>query len=904
VLAGLHMGIELRVMDLAGTLEALINDGYEETSWEDPLNDVGAGSMTIAKSDPFLATTIGQELLGAEAKIISTMVNGVERGRWIVEEIQESITNDEIPVYIFTGRGIASELEWGTVLPTTYNPPSNVTADTVDFTTTAAMDAYKQLWDAANARGATGILSLSFSDTVDSDSVSWADSQDLEVPGGGNLLSKIRDMATLASSDWHVDPDGTVDVRQTYGTDLSSSFRLAVGYTAAEMERRRTRRSIRNALYLEGKEGLISATTDATSITNYNRRETYIGAGEAMSSTTRDAYLAAALEIAKNEQTEWSVVLDDPTATGREPWVDFDLGDTLNVYSGEDNIDANVRVLSISISQGRNHDFATELTLESRLQTRNNQLARAMKTLTGLTDLVEPDIQYPVPVKLPEAVGEIDEDNIATGSVSETKLASNSVTTPKIATNAVTANEIAANTITASQVAANTITASEIAAGTLTSASGVFGTISANDINGGEISGVSLDINGNFTVTSLGVLTATGADIAGDITADSFATGTSGRRIEITSGALDDLRFYSDTGTNYGLVTSVAVQAGSLLLASNVTGNAYPQMSLLPATGDVNLIADWAAGGRVRVTGPITIEQAATLEGAATVDGTSTLKGAVTLQSTLTCGGTVDLNGYDLDIPNPGDITDVGFISVRNDIDFTGATNSITGTDIVLDASSDVIIDGAATVQIKDSGTEYARFTYTVDNVGRLALQSGGTTEGGELELERGSYGSQDAILDNFHSGDTYFRILGDTSVMARFRLDTAVYALNVTGRDMKVNSNQTIGCDTASTIRVKKNIQDMDLSALRDRARQLRITSFEYDKEKIEAISAEFGEEAYDRTFFGHIAEEVHEIFPEATKDWVNPDGTVDGYDNRTMISILWGLWQDADARLADAGL
>jgi hypothetical protein len=232
-----------------------------------------------------------------------------------------------------------------------------------------------------------------------------------------------------------------------------------------------------------------------------------------------------------------------------------------------------------------------------------------------------------------------------------------------------------------------------------------------------------------------------------------------------------------------------------------------------------------------------------------------------------------------------------------------GSGGTIQGTAMDIDDGGTFTIDASTQINLDNDGSAVGTFTYA-SSVGKLALHSGGTTEGGELELERGSSGAEDAILDNFHSGDTYFRILGDTTVMARFRLDTAVYALNVTGRDMKVNSNDTIGCDTASTIRVKKNIQDMDLPALRDRARQLRITSFEYDKEKIEAISAEFGEEAYDRTFFGHIAEEVHEIFPEATKDWVNPDGTVDGYDNRTMISILWGLWQDADARLADAGL
>jgi hypothetical protein len=125
VLPGSHMGIELRVLDLAGTVEALL-PRYEETAFEDALNEVGSGSLVIAKSDDFLATTVGSELIGAEAKIISVMVDGQERGRWIVEDIQEAFTQDDIPVFVLSGRGLASQLEWGTVIPTTYNPPTNV----------------------------------------------------------------------------------------------------------------------------------------------------------------------------------------------------------------------------------------------------------------------------------------------------------------------------------------------------------------------------------------------------------------------------------------------------------------------------------------------------------------------------------------------------------------------------------------------------------------------------------------------------------------------------------------------------------------------------------------------------------------------------------------------------------
>jgi hypothetical protein len=537
VLPGSHMGIELRVLDLAGTVEALL-PRYEETAFEDALNEVGSGSLVIAKSDDFLATTVGSELIGAEAKIISVMVDGQERGRWIVEDIQEAFTQDDIPVFVLSGRGLASQLEWGTVIPTTYNPPTNVIADTVDFSATAALSVFKSLFDSANTRGATGILSLGFTDAADSDSVSWTDSQDLEIQSGGNLLSILQNMVTLSQGDWHVRFDGQVNVKLTYGTDLSGSTRLAVGYTIAELERRRSRRNVRNAFYLEGKEGLISATTDATSITNFNRREAYIGSGQAMSSTTRDAYLAASLEIAKDEQSEWSVDVADPTDDGQQPWIDFDLGDTINVYSGEDSIDSDVRILGIAVSQGRDHEFKAELSLQSRLATRSSQLQRAMKNLSGLVEMVDPDIQFPVPVKLDDTIGDIQDiggtlAGLVEGPISSTTIANDAIESPMIAANAVVASKVAAMNIEAGKYVRSTSYVADTAGWSIEAGGfAEFQNVKVRgDIVGGTIDigtdAFQVDTSGNmwmgnalfasapFSVSSTGDLVAASVEITG-----------------------------------------------------------------------------------------------------------------------------------------------------------------------------------------------------------------------------------------------------------------------------------------------------------------------------------------------------------------------------------------------------
>ena len=125
------------------------------------------------------------------------------------------------------------------------------------------------------------------------------------------------------------------------------------------------------------------------------------------------------------------------------------------------------------------------------------------------------------------------------------------------------------------------ITANEIASNTLTSASGVFGSISASDIDTGTLNAANVTISGGdvtinssgiaingsqssinlgsgaFTVSSSGVMTATGATISGALTATSLnvtnatVTGTLDASVITLNGdALDDLFGVTGTGSS------------------------------------------------------------------------------------------------------------------------------------------------------------------------------------------------------------------------------------------------------------------------------------------------------------------------------------------------------------------
>jgi len=381
------------------------------------------------------------------------------------------------------------------------------------------------------------------------------------------------------------------------------------------------------------------------------------------------------------------------------------------------------------------------------------------------------------------------------------------------------------------------------------------------DVGGTDSSSWHVDSTGNMwwgssasyggasiRISNSGVVEFTTGSFTGDITADSFATGTSGRRITIESGALDDLRFYSNTGTTYGVITSPASSPGSMVIAADAVGGSIPQILL------------WGDGASV---------------------------GQITLAPDT---------GKAVNITNNLDVT--GTSSFDSTVTLTAATGVIAGTDIRIDCSSDLFLDGASTVQIHDSGTEYARFTYT-SSVGKLQIQSGNSTEGGELELDHGTSGSIAAIIDNFWSGSlNQLRILGGATTIAKIDVGTRLYNKGATGgRDLHIGATDTIHWDT-STARHKQNIRDWDFADMVTRSRSL-------PRAKLYEALPEFdgGDGA---TQIGWVAEEIAQVFPDAC--WYDPDENGDpipvGINYKRLVPVLFDLVNNLTDRLEAAGL
>tara|TARA_Y100001972_G_scaffold129141_1_gene194456 strand:- start:803 stop:4432 length:3630 start_codon:yes stop_codon:yes gene_type:complete len=167
--------------------------------------------------------------------------------------------------------------------------------------------------------------------------------------------------------------------------------------------------------------------------------------------------------------------------------------------------------------------------------------------------------------------------------------------------NFTTGDLVVDGTIAGAKIVAGDITATQIETGTLTSASGVFGAISANDISTGTLNAANVTISGGdvtinnsgiaingssssinlgsgaFTVSSSGVLSATGATISGSITATSLnvtnatVTGTlDASVITLNNEPLNNVLTFSEVG-GVGLLTlnEAASIDGDFVVAGN-----------------------------------------------------------------------------------------------------------------------------------------------------------------------------------------------------------------------------------------------------------------------------------------------------------------------------------------------
>jgi hypothetical protein len=166
------------------------------------------------------------------------------------------------------------------------------------------------------------------------------------------------------------------------------------------------------------------------------------------------------------------------------------------------------------------------------------------------------------PVTLTFTVGEppTGTGDIQDGSVTDAKI--NSLSANKITAGTIDASQITVTNLDAGNITSGTLSADRIGANTIEAGKLNVSTLSAISADMGSITAGSLNIgSGNFTVSSSGVMTATGATISGNLTATSLnvtnatVTGTfNASNVVLNGEPLDNVLTYSESG-GIGLLT-------------------------------------------------------------------------------------------------------------------------------------------------------------------------------------------------------------------------------------------------------------------------------------------------------------------------------------------------------------
>jgi len=303
------------------------------------LNEPGSGNVSV----PLLSTSAA---LIESGQFVRAKYRGALRGGFFVENISRSQVNAGEGGELWTsvsGRGALSIFDRAKVW-------TDGTAETTrTFENMTKADILITLITEAQARNVLTELTYDFTDTTDSDSTAWTDSETMQFSVGKSYLDVVREMAELGIDfNITVETDGTFNLSAystAYGTDKSETIFFRRGSNCVEVSNTETGAEIANALLIK-YDGGYSYASDATSITNRGRREAIVDAIDAFNSDHALTYGSARLEYLKNPKTEQDVKVYD--GIGTRVFIDYDLGDYITLdLSG---VETSNRVRSLQLS--------------------------------------------------------------------------------------------------------------------------------------------------------------------------------------------------------------------------------------------------------------------------------------------------------------------------------------------------------------------------------------------------------------------------------------------------------------------------------------------------------------------------------------------------------------------------
>lgn len=245
--------------------------------------------------------------------------------------------------YDVSGRGLRARLEDAVVYPDGAATTRTFTARTPGFILLT-------LINEAQARGALTGMTESFTGSVGTDAVAWADTLTIDEQVGSTVSQVASNLQELACDVW-VTPDFAINASNERGTNRTTGVNpvtLRVGGSVSELSEEKAGPIRNTVLVASGTSGATFTTrTNAGSVSTYGRRETFLS----LANTTDSAVVTLASDqVLNNAATPADGVTLQLDPTGPQAYLDFEIGDTIFLV---DSIGAKTsyRVRALTVTQ-------------------------------------------------------------------------------------------------------------------------------------------------------------------------------------------------------------------------------------------------------------------------------------------------------------------------------------------------------------------------------------------------------------------------------------------------------------------------------------------------------------------------------------------------------------------------
>lgn len=260
--------------------------------------------------------------LVTEGMFVQCKYRGSSRGGFFVDNINPVNANQqegEGQWMSLSGRGALALLDDAVI----WNDNTGNTSR--DFTGTKA-GILIDLIDEAKARGCFPNLTYDFSDTQDSETVSWTDDEDLTLPVNMSLLDVLRQFADTGI-DFDINLSGGNFVLSAYKNgkgDTLSNIYFRIGSNCEDVSEKNLGLKIKNVYQMKYRDGY-AIVSDSTSVSAYRRREKGLSIERAQTVASATTYGSAKLANEKDPQKAIDVNVFD----GVKPYIfeDYDMGD-------------------------------------------------------------------------------------------------------------------------------------------------------------------------------------------------------------------------------------------------------------------------------------------------------------------------------------------------------------------------------------------------------------------------------------------------------------------------------------------------------------------------------------------------------------------------------------------------